>query len=36
MLEFGDQAILSIDLDALGANWRRLRNLAPKPSAPGW
>lgn len=29
MTDFGDQAILTIDLDALVANWRRLRDLAP-------
>jgi len=29
MTDFGDQAILTIDLDALAANWRRLRDLAP-------
>jgi alanine racemase len=29
MTDFGDQAILTIDLVALAANWRRLRALAP-------
>lgn len=30
MLTFGDQAILTIDLDALVANWRKLGSLAPQ------
>jgi alanine racemase len=30
MLTFGDQAILTIDLDALVANWRKLGGLAPQ------
>ncbi|WP_300302339.1 alanine racemase [Ferrovibrio sp.] len=30
MTDFGDQAILTIDLDALVANWRRLGGMAPK------
>lgn len=29
MTDFGDQAILTIDLDALVANWRRLGGMAP-------
>ncbi len=29
MTDFGDQAILTIDLDALVANWRRLGQMAP-------
>lgn len=30
MTDFGDQAILSIDLDALVSNWRKLGSLAPQ------
>lgn len=35
MTEFGDQAILSIDLDALVANWRRLAAMAPGSECAG-